>query len=64
MQRKSKSRIGVILFLFILGFACIRIGLFFQFRSIDLTGAVHLLLSVIGALCIILAVYLMKKRWF
>ena len=69
MQQKSKSGVGVILFLFIFGFVCLRIGLgvgifFFPFRDVDPTGVIHLFLTVIGALCLILAVILVKKRWF
>ena len=69
MQRRRVSRIGVILFLFVFGFVCLRIGLgvgvvYYPFRGFDPTGAIHLLLTVIGALCLISAVYLVKKRWF
>ena len=69
MQRRRVSRIGVVLFLFIFGFVCFRTGLgvgvvYYPFRGFDPTGAIHLSLTVIGALCLILAVYLVKKRWF
>lgn len=69
MQLKSVSRIGIILFLFVFGFVCFRIGLgvgvfYYPFRGFDPTGAIHLLLTVIGAFSLILAVYLVKKRWF
>ena len=65
MQQKSISRIGIILFLFVFGFVCFRFGLVdFAFSDIDPAGAVHLLLTAIGALCLVLGVYLVKKRWF
>lgn len=66
------SRIGVILFLFIFGFVCLRIGLgvglgagrFYPFYGLDPTGVIWVVFFVIGALCLILALYLVKKRWF
>ena len=69
MQRRRASRIGIILFLFIFGFVCLRIGIgigvvYYPFSGFDPTGVIHLLLTFIGALCLILAVYLVKKRWF
>jgi len=72
MQRRRVSRIGVILFLFIFGFVCIRIGLgvgigagrLYPFYGFDPTDVIWIVFFVIGALCLILALYLVKKRWF
>ena len=53
------------MFLFVFGFVCFKFGLVDPaFRGTDPAVVVHLLLTVIGALSLILAVYLVKKRWF
>jgi hypothetical protein len=64
MQQKSKNRIRVILFLFLFGFILFSSGLGFTLRGINPMGAVGLLVTAIGALCIILAIYLTKKHWY
>ena len=64
MQQKTISRIAVVLFLFVFGFVCFRTGVFFIFPFIDPTGVFHLFLTIIGAFCIVLAIYLVKKNWF
>jgi len=72
MQRRRVSRIGFILFLFIFGFVCSSIGLgvglgfgrLYTFYGLDPTGVIWVLLLAIGASCLILTVYLVKKRWF
>ena len=64
MQRKSMNRIGVVLFLLAFGSLCLVSGLISIFRSNGPLDAGNLLVTVVGVLSIILAVYLMKKRWF
>jgi hypothetical protein len=59
MQQKSKNRIRVILFLF--GFILFASGLGFTLRGINPLGTVGLFLTAIGALCIVLAIYLAKE---
>jgi len=64
MRQKSKNRIRVILFLFLFGFMLFSSGLGFTLRGINPMGAVGLLVTAIGALCIVLAIYLAKKHWY
>ena len=63
MQQKSKNRIRVVLFLFLFGFILFGYGLVFIIRGTNPLNIVNLLATVIGALCLILAVYLVRKRW-
>jgi hypothetical protein len=58
------NRARVILFLFFFGFVLFALGASFTLRGINSTGAVNLLLMVVGALCIVVAAYLIKKRWY
>jgi len=64
MQQKSKNRIRVILFLFLFGFILFASGLGFTLRGINPLGAVDLLVTAIGVLCIVLAIFLVKKHWY
>jgi len=64
MQQKSKNRIRVILFLFLLGFMLFSSGLGFTLCGISPMSAVELLVTAIGALCIVLAIYFAKKHWY
>lgn len=58
------NRIRVILFLFLFGFILFAMGIGFTLRGINATGAVNLLVMAVGALCIVVAVYLTKKHWY
>jgi len=64
MQQKSKNRIRVVLFLFLFGFMSFALGLGYMIRGSDPLNIANLLATVLGALVIILAAYLVKKQWY
>jgi hypothetical protein len=64
MQQKSKNRIRVILFLFLFGFMLFSSGLGLTLRGINHSGIIGLLMTVVGVLCFILAIHLVKKHWY
>ena len=57
------NRVRVILFLLVFGFVLLASGISFTLRGINTAGAVNFLLMAIGALCIVLAIYLIRKHW-
>ncbi len=63
MEQKSKNRIIFIWFLFLFGFILFGSNVSYILSGINPGNALNLMLMGFGVLCVVLAVFLTKRRW-
>jgi len=64
MEQKSKNRIRVILVLFLFGFMMAASGLGLVLRGFTSDGLVGFFMAIVGVLCIVLGIHLVRNKWW
>ena len=64
MEQKSKNRIRAILVLFLFGFMMVAYGLGLGLRGFTSDGSAGFLIAIVGVLCIVLGIHLVRNQWW
>ena len=64
MEQRSKNKIRFIWVLFLFGFFMFGSNLIYVLSGITPGDAINLVSMVLGAFCIVLAIFLTKRHWY